>query len=175
MFWAVMAPMSSTAASSSRVAAWRLSREPKRWARILPAFCPTWRMPKANSSRDRSLPLDRSMAATRFSALFLPMRSNWATSSALRWYRSPGPLTRPAPTRVLHHRGPRPSMSMASRLAKVDQWRRRWAGHSAPVQADVGPILVAGHRRTAHRTALAGGRAASPPGASPSAPPQSPE
>lgn len=48
------------------------TKEPNVSAKIFPAFCPTCRMPKANSKRDRSLLLDRSMAASRFSARFSP-------------------------------------------------------------------------------------------------------
>ena len=81
---AVTAPMSGMDCSSSSPAAISSSSVPKCCASTLPALEPTWRMPKAQSSRARPALLLRSMAFIRFSADFLPMRSSLAMSPARR-------------------------------------------------------------------------------------------
>ena len=72
------------------------------------------------------------MAAIRFSADFLPIRSSWATSSSFRKYRSPGVFTSPAFTRFSTTAMPRPSMSMASRETKCKTPSRSCAGQTRP-------------------------------------------
>ena len=81
---AVIAPISGMAVSSSGFAAMRLSRSPKWAASTFAAFCPTCRMPKAQSRRARPALLLFSMALIRFAADFSPIRSSRATFSASR-------------------------------------------------------------------------------------------
>ena len=59
---------------------------------------PTWRMPSANSRRPSAGARALSIASTRLSADFWPMRSRPTSSSGRRLYRSASDFTRPLST-----------------------------------------------------------------------------
>ena len=139
IYFAVMGPTSSMAVSSSSEAAASAPMVPKRAASTLAAFSPTCRMPSAKMRRHRSSSLLFAMASTAFWADFCPMRSSTSICSGRRAYRSAAVWTRPLFTSCCITAGPRPSMSMAFRLAKWVRFRSSWAGHSAPVQRSAAP------------------------------------
>ena len=67
---AIISPISSTARSSSSLAAERAETEPKRVARSFAVFLPTLGMPSAKIKAERSHDLDFSMEESRFFAFF---------------------------------------------------------------------------------------------------------
>lgn len=68
--FAIIPPKPSISAISSSDAAIIELISPKCSERSFAAFCPIWRMPRANSRRERSFCFERSIASTRFLPTF---------------------------------------------------------------------------------------------------------
>ena len=134
MLSAVVCPMSRISVISSTGAVSSASSEPKWSLRMRPAFCPTCRMPNANSSRDRSRVLLASIEWTRLFAQVSTFLPSGSSCSTVRSYRSAADLTSPASISFCRLPSPQPSMSIASRDAKCIRFRKSCAGHEALVQ-----------------------------------------
>ena len=99
------------------------------------AVCsPTWRMPRAARMRDSGRRRDRSMAATRFSALFCAKRSRPTRSSTVSRKKSAGPVTRPRASSCSSTAKPAPSMSMPPRPTKCERPWMTCAGQKGLLQ-----------------------------------------
>ncbi|MCY1200314.1 hypothetical protein D9M72_117430 [compost metagenome] len=142
---ATTGPTSGTADSASSSASMMASMLPKWRATSRAVVSPTWRMPSANSSLASPGVRAFSMAATRLSADFWPMRSSPTSSSGRSPYRSASVLTRPLSTSWSTSFSPRPSISSALRLAACQSVCLRWAPQNRP---PVQRAMVSSSRRS---------------------------
>ena len=95
---ATTGPTSGTDDSASSSASMMASILPKWRATSRAVVSPTWRMPSANNRRPSAGARALSIASTRLSADFWPMRSRPTSSSGRRLYRSASDFTRPLST-----------------------------------------------------------------------------
>ena len=115
---AITAPISLIADSSSAEAAISASIVLYCNARSRPPLAPTWRIPRANSNLSSPCCLLFSIAFSRLSADFFPMRSSVKSCSSFKSYKSAGVFISSASSSCPITAGPHPSMSIASRDAK---------------------------------------------------------